>query len=124
MKSTTQSRLNAVGASLLTVALLAGCSGGSNEPAETNGNQPADGGTKTEPTTISLIQPDLGRVWKADNPGTKELESRTNVKLNVSMHPNNDFTSKFNVLAASGDVPDISRLSAFDYQNFADQGLF
>ncbi|MHA6480949.1 extracellular solute-binding protein [Paenibacillus sp. strain BS8-2] len=125
MKSNTQSRLNAVGASLLTVALLAGCSGGnSNEPAETNAGKPADGETKKAPTTISIIQPDLGRVWKSDNPGTKELETRTNVKLDVSMHPNNDFTSKFNVLAASGDIPDISRLSAFDYQNFADQGLF
>ncbi len=125
MKSTTKFRLNAIGASLLTVALLAGCAGGgSNEPVQSSSNTPVDGGAKKAPTTISIISPDLGRVWKADNPGTKELEERTNVKLNVSMHPNNDFTSKYNVLAASGDIPDISRLSAFDYQNFADQGLF
>lgn len=107
-----------------TAVLGAGC-GGSSPDASTEGRQPGDAGqTSSAPTTVSLIQPDLGRVWKDDNPVTKELEKRANVKLNVTMFPNNDFNSKFNVLAASGDIPDIVRLGSFDYQKYVDQGLF
>ncbi|MGG1554587.1 extracellular solute-binding protein [Paenibacillus ferrarius] len=85
---------------------------------------PSNGQASAAPVTLSLIQPDGGRVWRDDNPVTKLIEKRTNVKLSVNMLPNNDFNSKYNALAASGEIPDMSRLGSFDYQKFVDQGLF
>ncbi|WP_217592579.1 extracellular solute-binding protein [Cohnella sp. GbtcB17] len=111
----------------LTGTLVAGCSndGDSKETAPASGEASAQAGqTASSPVPVSLIQPDLGRVWKNDNPVTAELEKKTNVKLNVTMFPNNDFNNKYNVLAASDDIPDISRLGSFDYQKYVDQGLF
>lgn len=118
-------------ASLATVsiatALTAACSSTeTSTPAATGESTkaPAASTAPAAPTTISLAQPDGGRVWKDDNVVTKEIEKKANVKLNVNMMPNNDFNAKFNVLAASGDIPDMSRLGAFDYQKYVDQGLF
>ncbi|WP_248930644.1 extracellular solute-binding protein [Paenibacillus hamazuiensis] len=110
----------------MTAALATACTDGRPQSSSADNAKGPEGSPQTNgaPTAISLIQPDLGRVWKEDNPVTKELEKRTNVKLKVTMFPNNDFNNKYNVLAASGDLQDISRLGAFDYQKYVDQGLF
>ncbi|MFD0670926.1 extracellular solute-binding protein [Cohnella sp. GCM10027633] len=122
MKPTTRSRAAACCALSLTVAMAAGCANGGNAP--TGSGAAGDGDSPRASASLSLIQPDLGRVWKDDNPSTLELEARTGVKLKATMYPNNDFNGKYNVLAASGDIPDLSRLGGFDYQNYADQGLY
>ncbi|MFD0670923.1 extracellular solute-binding protein [Cohnella sp. GCM10027633] len=132
MRQIARTRITALCAVSLSAALVAGCGNDGNTNTENSApasasapaSSQAASETPKEPAALSMIQPDLGRVWKDDNPGTKELEARANVKLKVTMYPNNDFNSKYNVLAASGDIPDLSRLGAFDYQNYADQGLY
>ncbi|OAS21220.1 extracellular solute-binding protein [Paenibacillus oryzisoli] len=106
----------------LAATLAAACS--STETKNPPSGSVQSGQVSETPVTLSLIQPDGGRVWRDDNSVTKEIEKRTHVKLNVNMLPNNDFNSKYNALAASGDIPDMSRLGSFDYQKFVDQGLF
>ncbi|KRF03644.1 hypothetical protein ASG89_02460 [Paenibacillus sp. Soil766] len=106
----------------LAVALATACSSTGTKNPSTRSDQGSQ--VSDAPVTLSLIQPDGGRVWRDDNPVTKEIEKKTRVKLNVNMLPNNDFNSKYNALAASGEIPDMSRLGSFDYQKFVDQGLF
>ncbi|MDR6552261.1 extracellular solute-binding protein [Paenibacillus qinlingensis] len=119
MKTNSTKRVIALlGMVSLAAALATACSS-----TETK-NPPASGQASASPVTLSLIQPDGGRVWRDDNPVTKEIEKKAQVKLNVNMLPNNDFNSKYNALAASGEIPDMSRLGSFDYQKFVDQGLF
>jgi putative aldouronate transport system substrate-binding protein len=121
MKMNSARRVTALLCTVSMASALAACSSAEpkNTPAAGEGGQ-----ASAAPATISLIQPDLGRVWRDDNAATKEIEKQANVKLNVTMFPNNDFNSKYNVLAASGDIPDISRLGSFDYQKYVDQGLY
>ncbi|GLX71016.1 extracellular solute-binding protein [Paenibacillus glycanilyticus] len=134
MRQITRTRAASICSLSLLAALTAACGNDNNHSsnnsespsasASTNASSPAASEQSKDPVTISLTEPDLGRVWKDDNAATKELETRTNVNLKVTMYPNNDFNSKYTVLAASGDIPDLSRLGGFDYQNYADQGLF
>lgn len=102
---------------MMSVSLLSGCKSASvgkqNEIQKTS-----------EPVKISIIQADPGRVWKDDNPVTKEIEKQTNTKIEMTFVPSADYTNKYNVMAASGNIPDISCLGAFSYQSYADQGLF
>ena len=78
-----------------------------------------------EAVKLSIIMPEFGRIWRDDNPAIKEIEKITNTKLDVSLVAGGDnYTQKFSVLAASGGLPDIIRLEGFNYQKYADQGLF
>jgi putative aldouronate transport system substrate-binding protein len=127
-----QKRIIATLCTVSMTAALAACASdkadtpaaGSVNPQNSSGANAPAASTSAATAAISLIQPDLGRVWRDDNAVTKEIEKKANVKLNVTMFPNNDFNSKYNVLAASGDIPDISRLGSFDYQKYVDQGLY
>lgn len=106
-------------------ATLAACGDKSNQAATESPKEPSTAAqTPAAASSVSLIEPDGGRVWKDDNPVTKELEKRTNVKITANLVPNNDFANKYNVIAASGDIPDLNKLNGFDYQKYTDQGLY
>ncbi|MFC0216299.1 extracellular solute-binding protein [Paenibacillus chartarius] len=108
----------------MTAVVAAACSESPASPGGTTNPSPNNGTNAPAVVPLSLVQPDGGRVWKEDNPVTKEIEKRTNTKLTVNMIPNGDFANKYNVLAASGDIPDIVRSNGFDFQKYADQGLY
>ncbi|MEW9699923.1 extracellular solute-binding protein [Paenibacillus sp. SI8] len=127
MKQTKKSRVIASLCTIsLTAAVAVACSNSPSSPSASSSPQASAGATNapSAPVPVSLIQPDLGRVWKDDNPVTKEIEKQANIKLAVTMFPNVDYANKYNVLAASGDIPDIIRASGFDFQKYADQGLY
>ncbi|OCT14659.1 hypothetical protein A8709_25080 [Paenibacillus pectinilyticus] len=111
------------------VTLLAACSNAktdsaSSAPSTSAAPSAAATAKPAEPSKVSIIQQDGGRIWKADNPSTLEIEKKTNTIIDSIMVPAQDMKNKYNVMAASGDIPDISKLANFDYQLYADNGLF
>lgn len=114
----------------ISASMFAGCSGSESESSKSDTSKSASTETTTaevkEPTTLSIILPDLGRILKADteNPPLLQLEKATNTKLEINLVPQAEFGNKFNILASSGDIPDVVRLTGFSYQQYAEQGLF
>ena len=76
------------------------------------------------PTEISIVMTDAGRVLKEGNPVLAEIEKRTNTKLKIQLVPTSDFNNKYGILVASLNLPDISKLTGFDYQRYANQGVY
>lgn len=96
------------------VMAITACSGGKTK-------QNNDG----SPDEISIMIPEMGRVWKGDgHPCIEEMEKATNTKLNVQMISQDQYETKFSLLAAGGDLPDITRLDGFKYQEYMDTGMF
>jgi putative aldouronate transport system substrate-binding protein len=102
----------------VTATLATGCKKKVETPAA---NQPA---VPAAPVKVSIITGDQGRIWKDDNPVTKEIEKKTNTIIEMQIVPAAQMKEKYSVLAASSSVPDISMLGAWDYQAYADQGLY
>jgi putative aldouronate transport system substrate-binding protein len=76
------------------------------------------------PISLTYFSADLGRIDREDNPVVAEIEARTNTRLDLNLIPSGDFNTNFNVLLAAGDVPDITRMSRFDYLKYVDQDIF
>lgn len=114
----------------VTALSAAGCSSKNDEGGTSaSASAPAAGGASasasaSSPVKLTIAQMDGGRVWKDDNPATLELEKRTNTSLEVNMIPSGDFLNKYNVMAASGSIPDISKIPNFEFEKYADNGLF
>lgn len=92
------------------VALTAGC--GKKEKV-------ADGVTE-----VSFFAAAGGKVFLEDDPVIAEIEKKTNTKVTMNLVNAGTILSDFSILVASGDVPDVSQLVAFDYYQFVDQGIF
>ncbi|UUZ97666.1 extracellular solute-binding protein [Paenibacillus sp. P25] len=63
----------------------------------------------------------------ADNAILKEVEKRTNTKLNITWVTPNNFSEKVNVTLASGDLPDLTLVTDTGnaaFRNMAKQGAF
>jgi putative aldouronate transport system substrate-binding protein len=73
---------------------------------------------------LSLFTADGGRILKDDDPVKKELEKRTNVKLDVQVAPNGEYQNKYSMMVASGTIPDIFKASGFDAFQFMSQGIY
>lgn len=132
---------------LMIVFVLAGCAGQNNADQqvvdETNGSnqsndQTADGqvdeegqaGQKIseEPITISMyLQDSADQAISPDLPIIKEITERTNIHFDFIPGPTTEdqFREKFNVIIASGDLPDVI-VSNYreDMFKVAEQGLF
>ncbi|UUZ94813.1 extracellular solute-binding protein [Paenibacillus sp. P25] len=104
-------------------ALLSACSGGS--PSAGGSTGPQDSG---KPTEISIVTEfSTAEPPGPDNPVTKEFEKRTNTKLNITWVSPNSWTDKQNVLLASGDMPDLMKVSDLkntQMQQMVRQGAF
>lgn len=78
----------------------------------------------TQRASVSLMMADSGRANKSDNPIIAEFENRLDMDIEVNLIPSADFTSKFNVMAAGGELPDMTLFANYDYFNYAGQDLF
>ena len=97
---------------LCVVSLFSGC----NEKKETDGgNAPAE---------IMIFRTDGGRIFTEDNPVIVEVEKRTNTKIDMNLVKSADAVSKYSILVASGDIPDISMLPGFNHFQFVNQDLY
>lgn len=105
---------------LISVLVLAACSGNSANPANTptatesagngsaaTGNSANASNEKLEPLEISFVFADEGNHMEEGALMLQEIEKRTNTKIDVTLFPANDFASRINLLLASGKVPDV-----------------
>lgn len=99
--------------SLLVAALLILAASGCGEKANEN-----------ERASVTLMMADSGRANKSDNPIIAEFENRLDMDIEVNLIPSADFNSKFNVMAAGGELPDMTLFTNYDYFNYAGQELF
>lgn len=77
-----------------------------------------------KPTEVTFFAAAGGKVFLEDDPTIAEVEKKTNTDITMNLVNANTLLSDFSILVASGDVPDVSQLQAFDYYQFVDQGIF
>ncbi len=76
---------------------------------------------KSDPTPLSILAADNGRVVMEDNPQWLALEEATNTNITMQLLAREDITAKLNTLAASSTMPDI--VQYLDWYEYAAQGL-
>ncbi|MFE5318145.1 extracellular solute-binding protein [Paenibacillus sp. NPDC056579] len=106
--------------------LLAACGGGGGEQAN---SVEQEGGKQGKPTQISILSSFYSQEPPSeDNPIIKEIEKRTNTKLNIAWTSSNNYTDKLNVTLASGELPDLilttDPLNSSVIKGMAAQGAF
>lgn len=97
----------------LSVSLLAGCGGGSNNPAESStasSSPAANSGKETggEPTSIKAMTILFGNPPSTENnKALEDLEKRGNVDLDVTFVPSEAYTDKLSVAVSAGNSYDL-----------------
>lgn len=129
---------------MLITSLLAACSqktGDVSQDDKIPAEQPQDdktddtpaGDSEDEDTPAHGIKPMTLRYMLGEHasqpvdpesPIFKEIENKTGVKLIVEAVPGSDYEQKANTLIATGDMPDIMRLSYSVAKNYAASGHF
>ncbi|MDQ1914809.1 extracellular solute-binding protein [Paenibacillus sp. GD4] len=106
-------------------ALLSGCSSAGTEAP---GAKRPEAGGNAKPTDISIMVINYGTQFAdKDNFMWKEIEKRTNTKLNVTWVSPNNIIEKTNVTLASGDIPDLlymEDLNQAQFRSAVSQGAF
>jgi putative aldouronate transport system substrate-binding protein len=117
--------LTAVG--LFGSALLSGCAASETGKSPDTGAGASEGG-KPKSTDISIMVINYGSQFADENNFMwKEIEKRTNTKLNVTWVSPNNIIEKTNVTLASGDIPDLLYMEDTDTAQFrtaVSQGAF
>lgn len=125
----------AAAAALLSVSLLAGCSGGNNgnngnknEPGPSNSSQPAESPDANSPygKTIEITIANTFDPPKDDgNYAQKYLEEKFNVKIKNIKFERATWKEQINVMLTSGEIPDILPGDAIDSDmvQWARQGI-
>ncbi|TDF92750.1 extracellular solute-binding protein [Paenibacillus piri] len=90
-----------VSAMTLMMGVMAGCSGGDQKAAE-----PVKGDTKA-PISIKLLAPLYEEVPDLKNKYWTELQKMTNSQLDIQWIPSGDYDTKFDLVLASGDIPEV-----------------
>ncbi len=138
-KETKQRALAIAMAGVMAVGTLTGCSGG-GEKKETSapaaGTEAAGAGAAADedkkswvsetPVDISIMMMDgSNQPLKADAPAHKEIEKRTNVKLDFQIVPSSSYKDKKNILLGTNNFPDIIYLQSMDdVVTYASSGIF
>ncbi|CAM4247508.1 putative aldouronate transport system substrate-binding protein [Paenibacillus endophyticus] len=104
--------------------VISGCGGNGNSAQNNTGSEVTDKG----PTDLSVLTIYYQKEPPApDNRILKEVEKRTNTKLDITWVTPNNFNEKVNVTLASGKLPDlmlVTDTSNAAFQNMAKQGAF
>lgn len=102
-------------------SLFAGCAS-KKEPETVLNNSKT---TKSEPLKIKMVNRVSAGYVLEENPVIKRIEELANVKLEIELPPRDTYNDRVNVIAASGDLPDL--LYIFDttnqYPKFANDKL-
>ncbi len=125
-------------AMVVLLGMTAACSGGGGQPA--NGGAPAPGNSGTNAGTQGNASADSGKPLNlqflvpsyADAPNMNdeywtEWQKRTNTKLDVEWVPSGDYDTKFDLVLASGNLPEIivsTSLTRPTLINAINQGAF
>lgn len=107
---------------LVTASMASACT----SPSASTGSN--ESGKNEKPVEISIITEfHTAEPPAPDNSVTKEFEKRTNTKLNITWVSPNNWTDKQNVVLASGDIPDLMKISDLrnpQMQQMVTQGAF
>jgi len=101
-----------------TIALLlslclaaAGCAGGGTEGGDSGSSaaasDPSPDKSQAEPLSIQFMVPSYADVPDMNNEYWTEWQKRTNTKLNVEWVPSGDYDTKFDLVLASGNLPEV-----------------
>ncbi|BCG57050.1 extracellular solute-binding protein [Paenibacillus sp. URB8-2] len=94
------SRLTAL--SLLVAIPLAACGNSSNQSGSADAAKEGGG-----PVTLTMLYSESGSPFNKDWPIYKELQARTNVKLDLQVVPESDYQSKAKIVLSSDKIPDL-----------------
>jgi putative aldouronate transport system substrate-binding protein len=90
---------------VVSFALLTGCSGAGQGTGTKSSDKP---GTSTgEPVKIQMLVPSFAEVPDMKDQYWTEWQKRTNSKLEVEWIPSGDYDTKFDLVLASGNLPEI-----------------
>src|SRR3954447_2757572 len=92
-------RLNLIVTTVVSVGLLAGCAGG-NQPAKQEGGAAG-------PLSMQFLVPSYADSPNMNDEYWSEWQKRTNSKLDVEWVPSGDYDTKFDLVLASGNLPEI-----------------
>lgn len=104
---------------IIVSTLIAGCQTGTNPTSGSSEQETQNGGS--DPTPLTILSPEDGRVVKEDNPVWLEIEKQTNTDLSLMLLPGSDIPNKLNTMAASKTLPDIVKHR--DFFPYAQQNL-
>jgi putative aldouronate transport system substrate-binding protein len=110
MKKTKNRHKAAVATVMMLSVVLSACAG--------KDGQQAAGPADNKPVEISIIAlQQTPEVLPADNPVLKEIEKRTNTKLNITWVPTNSYNEKLKLTLASNELADLTMVGEiFDPQ--------
>lgn len=77
-----------------------------------------------KPTEVEIFLPAGGKIFLEDDPIIAEIEKKTNTDITLNLANSSNVLSDYSILVASGSVPDVTVLSAFQYYQFVDQGIY
>ncbi|WP_139997378.1 ABC transporter substrate-binding protein [Paenibacillus paridis] len=112
---------------VLAATLLVSACSNNNNSAGSSTDGAVNGGESQTPVKLSAFINQSPNLASLDNPFTKLVEEKTNVKLSFTVGPPNDNNDKRNVLMASGDYPEIFLSGNFtpaEQMKFGKQGVF
>ncbi|WP_165452483.1 extracellular solute-binding protein [Paenibacillus thalictri] len=104
-------KLSSGACTLAALLTLAGCGGGAGSgqtaaPAGASTTPQSDKKSET-PLEMQMTVQLFDQVPNMDNAYWKEFMKRTNTKLNIEWIPDGDYTTKLNLILASGNIPEI-----------------
>ncbi|WP_168121780.1 hypothetical protein [Paenibacillus sp. HB172176] len=106
----------------LVMSLAAGCSSKANEE---NSNAAADDNGSKKIKIDMLLSSWKGGGWPDNNhPIIQYIDDKFNVDLQLQWVPGANFEEKLNVTAASGKIPDITRVGSNLFLKWAEQDVF
>lgn len=92
-------------------------------PAPASADATVDNGE--ELLNISIMIPQYAEMGPtSDSDLVKKLNEKLNVKLDLQWIPGASYNDKISVLAASNSLPDVYRVTAQDYMQWRDKGVF
>jgi putative aldouronate transport system substrate-binding protein len=126
-------------AMIMVISIVAGCSG--NEQPATN--NVAEGGKKApevkeeqagkseviddgvERLTLTFMPESWsGGKWREDHPTLLYLNEKFNIDLKIMWTDGSTYKDKLNVMAASGSLPDMFRVTSDNFGKWQDEGIF
>lgn len=113
---------------VLIASALAGCSGngqaGSTEVKPDNAGTSAVDDGKEKLTITFMPESWSGGKWREDHPTVKYLNEKFNIDMKIMWTDGPTYKDKLNVLAASGDLPDMYRVTSDNYTKWQNEGIF
>ncbi|WEG13700.1 extracellular solute-binding protein [Pullulanibacillus sp. KACC 23026] len=99
----TQKILAIMFSSVLTLGVLGGCG-----PSEATSNSSNAASLNSGPMKLSIMMPSFDPdLATDDSPVVKKLDKNTNTDIHLQWVPSDSYQDKFNVMLASGNLPDI-----------------